>query len=61
VTGAEIALLNKGDRAMAVASFGANALCALTIALALRKRAKHRSAIRTGLYGAGLATKVMRA
>jgi site-specific recombinase XerC len=60
VTGAEIALLNKGDRAMAVA-FGANALCALTIALALRKRAKHRSAIRTGLYGAGLATKVMRA
>jgi hypothetical protein len=45
---------------MAVA-FGANALCALTIALALRKRAEHRSAIRTGLYGAGLATKVMRA
>jgi len=60
VTGAEIALLNKGGRAMA-AAFGASVFCAPAIALALRKRAEHRSALRTGLYGAGLATKVMRA
>lgn len=55
------ALLDKGDWNMA-AIFGANAgCCGLIIGLTLWKRADHRAASRSQRYGAGVATKAIRA